>query len=117
MQPALFPQISSSPSLIWLLPAIGFHILNLAVGAFMAFRKKSPGVLKIHRFLFYGILICLFNFLVINQVHGENTVWDYLVFLYFIIVIPTSKRWDDLIHAFIALIGLVLLPLLIVLQM
>ena len=117
MDPGLFPKISSSPSLIWLLPAIGFHVVNLFVGMFMAFQKKTPLLLKVHGFLYYGLLACLFSFLIMNQVHGENTVWDYLVLGYFIIVLPVSKRWDVLIHAFFALVGLTLLPLLIVLQM
>ena len=117
MTPELFPTLASSPSLIWLMPAIGFYVLNIFLGVFMAFQKKTPAIIRIHSFLYYGVLICLVNFLIMNQIHGENTVWDYLVFAYFITLVPISKRWDTLIHAFITLIGLTFLPVLIILQM
>ena len=113
----LFPTLSSSSSLIWLVPAIGFHIINIFLGVFMAFQEKTPAMVRVHGFLYYGVIICLVNFLIMNQVHGENSVWDYLVFAHFIIVVPFSKRCDVLIHAFITLIGLTLLPVLIILQM
>jgi len=51
-----------------------------------------------------------------NQTHDENSPLDYLICLYFITIVPYSKRWDVLIHAFIGAIGLTLLPLLIVLR-
>ena len=117
MATELFPNLSSSSSLIWLVPAIGFHIVNIFLGVFMAFQKKTATIIKIHGFLYYGVLVCLTSFLIMNQVHGENMVWDYLVFGYFITVVPISKRWDVLIHAFFSLVGLTLLPVLIVLQM
>ncbi len=109
-------QITASPSLVWLAVAIGFYIINIFLGLFMAFRKKTAQSLKIHRFLFYTIVFCLGYYLLMNQTHDENTLLDYLVCLYFITIVPYSKRWDVLIHAFIAAIGLTLLPLLIVLR-
>jgi hypothetical protein len=39
-----------------------------------------------------------------------------LIGLYFITLIPYSKRWDILVHALVAVVGLTLLPLLIVLR-
>jgi len=83
----------------------------------MAFQKKTPTIIRAHGFLYFGVLFCLISFLVMNQIHGENTTWDYLVFAYFITLVPFSKRWDPFIHALITLVGLTLLPVLIVLQM
>ena len=74
-------------------------------------------MLRAHRFLYVAILSSLFFYLILNQVHLGNSVWDYLVFLYFITVIPLSKRWDVLAHAFFALMGLTFLPALILLQL
>jgi hypothetical protein len=51
-----------------------------------------------------------------NQTHDENTLLDYLICLYFITIVPYSKRWDVLVHAFVGVVGLTLLPLLIVLR-
>lgn len=116
MEPTLIPKITSSPSLVWVVVAIGFYIINIFLGLFMAFRKRTAQILKIHRLLFYTIAFCLGYYLLMNQTHDENTLLDYLVCLYFITIVPFSKRWDVLIHAFIAAMGLILLPLLIVLK-
>lgn len=112
-----FPQVSASPSLIWVVSAICFQIINVLLGAFMAFQLKGPGLIRAHRFLYFAIIFCLSMFLIMNQVHLGNSIWDYLVFVYFITVIPLSKKWDVLAHAFIALMGLTFLPILILLQL
>jgi hypothetical protein len=116
MEPTLIPKITSSPSLIWVVAAIGFYILNIFLGLFLAFRKKTAQSLKIHRLLFYTIAFCLGYYLLMNQTHDDNTLLDYLVGLYCITLVPFSKRWDVLVHAFIGAMGLVLLPLLIILK-
>ena len=116
MDATLIPKITSSPSLIWVVAAIGFYIINIFLGLFMAFRKRTAQSLKIHRLLFYTIVFCLGCYLLMNQVHDENSWLDYLIGLYFITLIPYSKRWDVLVHAFVGVVGLTLLPLLIVLR-
>ncbi len=116
MESTLIPKITSSPSLVWVVCAIGFYIVNIFLGLFMAFRKRTAQSLKIHRLLFYTIVFCLGYYLIMNQTHDENGLLDYLICLYFITILPYSKRWDVLIHAFVGAIGLILLPLLIVLR-
>ena len=116
MESVLIPKITSSPSLIWVVAAIGFYILNIFLGLFMAFRKKTAQSLRIHRVLFYTIAFCLGYYLIMNQTHDENSLLDYLICIYCITIVPFSKRWDVLIHAFIGVMGLILLPLLIVLK-
>ena len=116
MEPTLIPKITSSPSLIWVVAAIGFYIINIFLGLFMAFRKRTAQSLKIHRLLFYTIVFCLGYYLLMNQTHDVNSLLDYLICLYFITIVPYSKRWDVLVHAFVGVVGLTLLPLLIVLR-
>ena len=116
MESVLIPKITSSPSLIWVVAAIGFYILNIFLGLFMAFRKKTAQSLRIHRLLFYTIAFCLCYYLIMNQTHDENSLLDYLICIYCITIVPFSKRWDVLIHAFIGAMGLILLPLLIILK-
>ena len=113
----VFPQVSASPSLIWVVAAIIFNIVNVFLGLYMAFFKKAQGLIRIHLYLYIAIVICLALYLVLNGVHSENTIWEYLIGLYFITLIPMSRKWDILIHALIAIVGLTLLPLLILLQM
>jgi len=113
----MFTNIMSSPSLVWVLAAMGFYLVNIFLGMYVAFQKKTAQNLKIHKWLFYSIAFCLVYFLIMNQTHHENTLIDYAVVLYMVALVPFSKRWDVLVHALIAIIGLILLPLLIVLQM
>jgi len=112
----IFPKILSSPSLVWILAAMGFYLINIFMGLFLGFQKKTPQNLKIHKWLFYSIAFCLIYFLIMNQTHHENTWMDYAVVAYVVGFVPFSKRWDILAHALIATVGLTLLPLLIVIQ-
>ncbi|MDH3257351.1 MAG: hypothetical protein OEM27_07020 [Nitrospinota bacterium] len=114
---SVFPQVSESPSLIWVIAAIIFNIVNVFLGLYMAFFKKEPRLIRTHLYLYIAILTCLILFLVMNGVHSENTIWEYLIGLYFITLVPLSRKWDILIHALISIVGLTLLPLLILLQM
>ena len=113
----VFPQVSDSPFLIWVIAAIIFNIVNVFLGLYMAFFKKEPRLIRAHLYLYITIVICLICFLVMKGIHSENTIWEYLIGLYFITLVPMSRKWDVLIHALIAIVGLTLLPLLILLQM
>jgi hypothetical protein len=113
----IFSNIMSSPSLVWVVTAMGFYLINIFLGMFIAFQKNTVEFRKIHKYLFYSIAFCLIYFLIMNQTHHENTLIDYAVVLYIVALVPFSKRWDVLVHALVAIIGLILLPLLIILQM
>ena len=112
----LFEKILISPSLIWVLTAVGFYLANIFVGLFNALQKKTAQNLRIHKWLYYSIGFSLVCFLTINQVHNENTLIDYMVFFYIVLLVPYSRRRNYLVHALIAVVGFTLLPLLIVIQ-
>jgi hypothetical protein len=112
----MFSNIISSPSLVWIITAMGFYLVNIFAGLFVAFQKNAVDIRKIHKWLFYSIAFCLIYFLIMNQTHNENTLIDYTVILYIVTVVPFSKRLDVLVHALVAVIGLILMPLLIALQ-
>ena len=111
-----FLKILSSPSLVWVLAAMGFYLINIFLGLYIGFQNKTALTLKAHKYLFYTIAFCMTYFLFMNQTHHANTWIDYAVVLYIIGLVPFSKRWDVLLHALIAIVGLTLLPLLIVIQ-
>ena len=111
-----FQKILFSPALVWGLAAMGFYLINIFFGLYIGFQKKTAQTLKAHKYVFYVIAFCIFYFLLVNQTHHENTWIDYAVFIYIIGLVPFSKRWNVLIHALIATVGLTLLPLLIVIQ-
>lgn len=115
--PVLFEQVRASPSLIWVAAAICLHIMNVFLGLAMAFQKKTKSMIRVHAVLYVAVLAALIAYLLMNGTHGENTLLDYLVGLYFITLIPLSRKWDVVIHAFITVIGLVLLPILILMHM
>jgi len=117
MEPGIVAKISASPSLVWVVAAICFHIVNVFLGAFMAFMKKGPSLFRAHRYLYFAVLFSLLMFLVLNHVHASNSWWEYLIGVYFITVIPLSKRWDVMVHAFLSIVGLTLLPVLMLLQL
>ena len=111
-----FLNILSSPSLVWILAAMGFYLINIFLGLYIGFQNKTAQTLKAHRYVFYPIAFCMIYFLVMNQTHHENTWMDYAAVIYIVGLVPFSKRWDVVIHALIATIGLTLLPLLIVIR-
>ena len=111
-----FLKILSSPSLVWVLVAMCFYLLNIFLGLYIGFQNKTTQTVRAHKYLFYAIAFCTSYFLVINQMHHKNTWIDYAVVFYTIGFVPFSKRWDVLIHALIATVGLTLLPLLVVIQ-
>ncbi len=116
MPPSIIDQISSSPALKWIIVAVLFHIVNVFLGAFMAFFRRGPKLRQSHWFLYLAVLTCLTGFLTLNAIHSNNSIWNYLVCAYFITILPISKRWDVILHAFVSVIGLLLLPLLIILN-
>ena len=111
-----FTKILTSPSLVWVLPVIGFYLINIFMGLFIAFQKKTAQNLRIHALMYYSITFSLICFLIMNQTHHENTSIDYIVVFYIVAIVPLSKRWGVLFHALIATVGLTLLPLLIIIQ-
>jgi len=115
--PELFEQVRASPSLIWVAAAICLHIMNVFLGLAMAFQKKTKSMIRVHAVLYAAVLASLIAYLVLNGTHGDNSLLDYGVGLYFITLVPLSRKWDVVVHAFITVIGLVLLPMLILMHM
>lgn len=117
MDPELIEKVTSSPSLPWVFAAMGILMPNAFLGAYMAFFKRPPLLIKTHAVLYGSVVIALVVFLVRNHIHYGNTLWEYLIFGYFITLVPFSKRWDVLVHALVCIVGLLLLPVLVLLKM
>ncbi|CAI2717230.1 hypothetical protein [Nitrospina watsonii] len=115
--PNMIDQVQASPSLIWVAATICLHIINVFIGLSLGFQKKTPSLVRTHLLVYGAVLFSLASYLVINGIHHENTIWDYLVALYFITIIPLSRKWDVVLHAGITVMGLVFLPALILLQL
>lgn len=113
----ILSKITSSPALPWVFVAIGFHITNIFLGAYMGFFKRTKPLLRTHLAGYIIIVACFLGFLITQRLHSGLTIWEILIFLYFITVIPLSKRWDVLLHALLSIVGLTLLPVLVLLQL
>lgn len=114
---SVFPQVGSSPSLVWVVTAMGLNIVNLFIGLGMALQNKKKTWLRTHLVMYISILVCLTLYLVMHGIHSENSVWDYAICLYFITLVPISRKWDVMYHGLVTVLGLILLPVLILLQM
>ncbi len=113
----ILSKITASPALPWVFAAIGFHIVNIFLGAYMGFFKRTKPLLRTHLAGYIVVVGCFLGFLITQRIHSGLTIWEILIFLYFITVIPLSKRWDVLLHAFLSIVGLTLLPVLVLLQL
>ncbi len=112
----IFSRIDNSSPIMWAIWAIGFHIINTALGIYMTLTGRRKWAKTAHRALFVSIIVCLLAFIVFYYFEHRVGIMDYAVIIYFIAAIPASKRQPPMIHAFVATVGLTLLPLLILLK-
>lgn len=96
--------------------AIVLHIVNSLLGAGIVFRRMGRPPRRAHFILYLGVLACLGIYFYLNRFARGNGLVEYFVLLYFAIFLPLSRKWDVMIHAFIAVVGLTFLPLLILVQ-
>lgn len=112
----IISKIDTSSPIMWAVWAIGLHISNTALGIFMALMGRRKWAKTVHRALFLSVIACLLAFIVFYYFERRVGIIDYVVAIYFIFAIPASKRQPPIIHAFVATVGLTLLPLLILLK-
>ncbi len=84
-------------------------IVNVMIGVSILPADKRKIRYKLHRYVFFAALGCYLFFLWWNFEQGTNSPLNYAVFLYFLLVIPLSRRANVTAHAILASIGLVLL--------
>ena len=109
MQPTTLGDIFTHPSFITILTTILLVVANIMIGVSMlpadTRRKRYP----MHRYVYVAILASFGLFIWVTQRTLENSVFNYLVFVYFLTVVPLSRRLNVTFHAILASIGLVLL--------
>lgn len=110
MQPTTLEDLFLNPGFLAIFIAILTTIGNVMVGVSMLPEDRRRKRYKLHLYVFFSVLACYLCFLAWNHfVHEKNLLFDYAVFLYFVIVIPLSRRASVTAHAIIASVGLVLL--------
>jgi heme A synthase len=109
MQATSLGDIFSHPSFLSILVAILIVITNIMIGVSMLphdIRKKRY---KLHRYVHWAVLVSLGVFLIVTHRLLGNTLFNYFVMIYFMTIIPLSRKWNVTVHAIISSIGLVLL--------
>ena len=97
------------PSFIFILLAILITITNILVGVSILPQDKRKKGYKVHRLIYYAVVICYGVFLWVTYSVAKNEWLNYVVLLYFLFAIPITRRINITLHAVIASVGLVLL--------
>ncbi len=109
MQAARLSDIFSHPSFLTILLTILIVIANIMVGVSMLPRDVRRKRYKLHRLIYGSVLISLGGFLFVTHRLMGNSLFNYGVLVYFLTVIPLSRKWNVTAHAILASVGLVLL--------
>lgn len=106
-----------NPGFISVFFAILTTIANVIIGVSILPEDKRRKRYKLHRYVFFFVLICYLYFLGWNHyTHGKNSLLNYIVFIYFSSIIPISRKANITAHAIVSSVGLVLLTLVAVLH-
>ena len=97
------------PSFIFVMLTILAMIANILVGVSIIPQDKRKKGYKIHRIIYYTVVVCYCMFLWITYSFDKNGWLNYAVLLYFLFAIPITRRINITLHAVIASVGLVLL--------
>jgi hypothetical protein len=117
MQPTTLEGLFLNPGFLAVFIAILTTIGNVMVGVSMLPEDRRRKRYKLHLYVFFFVLACYLFFLAWNHfVNGKDSLFDYTVLFYFVVVIPFSRRASVTAHSIIASVGLVLMTVAAFLQ-
>ena len=108
MQVTTLAGLFGYPSFIFIMFAILIVIANILVGVSIIPQDKRKKGYKIHRVIYYVVVICYSIFLWVSYALTKNGWLNYAVLVYFLFAIPITRRINITLHAVIASVGLVL---------
>ena len=111
MQPSTLEGLFSSPSFLVIFFAFLLTIANVMIEVSMLPSDNRKKRYQLHRIIYVAILISFIFFLVLKQIDSQNSILNYVVFGYLLLVIPLSKKLNVTLHAVISSVGLVLVGL------
>ena len=109
MQTGTLGGLFLDPRFIFIFLTILLTIANILIGVSMLPKDIRKKRFKIHRYIFYIVLICYCIFLWISYSSSITGWLQYLILVYFLFVIPITRRINITLHAVLASVGLVLL--------
>ncbi len=106
-----------NPGFLFVFCALLMTISNVMVGVSMLPEDMRKKRYNLHRYVFYSVLISYLCFLGWNHFYQDkNSLVNYLVLIYFTLIIPLSRKANVTAHAIISSVGLVLLTLVAILH-
>ncbi|PIQ99418.1 MAG: hypothetical protein COV66_11765 [Nitrospinae bacterium CG11_big_fil_rev_8_21_14_0_20_45_15] len=97
------------PSFQLLFLSILVTLANVMVGVSIFAKDNRKKGYRTHRLIYWLVIVCISLYLLSNYLLLENSIFDYFVLLYFLFIIPLSRKMDVTLHAVLSSIGLVLL--------
>ncbi len=109
MQATTLEGLFSDQSFITIFIVILFTVINILVGVSIFPQDKRGNGFKVHRFIFFLILVTYGLFLWVSHNNYKNNWFNYLILAYFMFVIPITRKINITFHAILASLGLILL--------
>ena len=111
MPPTTLEGLFSSPSFLAIFFTFLLTITNVMVGVSMLPSDNRKKRYQLHRIIYGGIILSFSVFLIFKNLNNQNSILNYLVFCYLLLIVPLSRRLNITLHAVISSIGLVLVGL------
>ncbi len=97
------------PRFIFIFFTILLTIINILIGVSMLPKDIRKRRFKVHRFTYFTVLICYCIFLWISYSSSITGWLQYCILVYFLFVIPITRRINITLHSVLASVGLILL--------
>ena len=111
MPPTTLEGLFSSPSFLTIFFALLLTIANVMIGVSMLPSDNRKKRYRLHRIIYGAVITSFFLFLLLKHFEGPNSILNYMVFGYLVLVVPLSKQLNVTLHAVISSIALVLVGL------
>lgn len=111
MQPTTLEGLFSSSSFLAIFFAFLLTITNVMIGVSMLPSDNHEKRYRVHRIVYGAVLASFFLFLVLKYFDSLNSIFNYVVFGYLLLVVPASRKLNVTLHAVISSIALVLVGL------
>ncbi len=109
MEPQTLGELFGQPDFLILVLAILLVIGNIMIGVSMLPRDKRKRLYRVHRLVYLLVMLSFLVFSILSYQNDNLSYFALFVFVYFLVVVPLTRRVDETLHAILASVGLVLL--------
>ena len=99
MQPTTLEGLFSSPSFLTIFFTFLLTITNVMVGVSMLPSDNRKKRYQLHRIVYGGIMVSFSVFLILKHLDNQNSILNYSVFCYLLLIVPLSRRLNITLHA------------------